>query len=325
MDWESFFTDNNVDYITRGQNVKKGNINICCPWCGDDPSFHMGVSLHEKGYGCWRSVSHAGKAPHRLVRALLNCSYETAKLIVKQYSVADPQNLDEALNALEAGNTPRQKPAHKPKLIMPSEFRDIKSTGTTARFYEYLAGRGFNNVDELTMLYNLRSCSTGKFKDRIIIPIYRKGNLVSWTSRALGKVTDAPRYLALSEDEGGLVNVFHTLWNWDELMYGGEVLIVVEGPFDALKLDYYISTYNCCATCTFGTSMSEEQALLIMEASRRFKRSILLYDEGATEAIFLAKEKLVRSKVEIEFLPEGVEDPGDMTRKQVRTFIKSLL
>jgi hypothetical protein len=107
-------------------------------------------------------------------------------------------------------------------------------------------------------------------------------------------------------------------------MHGGETLIVAEGPFDAMKLDYYAMEFDSCATCTFGTSMSVEQAMLIAQASKRFKRSFLLYDEGATEAIFLAKEKLVNTKVECTFLPEGTEDPGEMSGKQVRALYKSL-
>jgi hypothetical protein len=91
-----------------------------------------------------------------------------------------------------------------------------------------------------------------------------------------------------------------------------------------MKLDYYGMEFDSCATCTFGTSMSMEQAMLIAKVSKRFKRSFLLYDAGATEAIFLAKALLVNTKVECTFLPDGTEDPGEMSGKQVRALFKSL-
>lgn len=321
VDWEAFFIDHNIDYVVRGPNVKKGNVNIACPMCGDDPSHHMGVALEIEAWGCWRGISHKGKKPEGLIKALLGCSYNQAKLVAQQYSAADPENLDEAIASLEGGSAAPVGHDKGRKLQYRKAFRPIKRRGSTRRFYEYLSHRGFDDTDLLIEMYDLKCATTGTYKDRVIIPIIQNGKLVSWTSRAIGKSENAPRYLALSEDDGGLVNVFHTLWNWDELMEGGDVLIVAEGPFDAMKLDYYAVELNSCATCTFGTSMSKEQAMMIAEASKRFKRTVLIYDEGATEAIFHAQSLLGHTDVEIGFLPEGVEDPGDMTKKQVRQLI----
>lgn len=331
MDWLSFFDDHQIDYVTRGPNVKKGNVNIACPMCGDDPSHHMGVALEKEAWGCWRGANHKGKKAHNLVRALLGCSFNQAKIIVQQYSAADPEDLDDVLDLMLKGYPEREaRIIKKQELKFPDEFKRIKKEGSTKRFFKYLKNRGFKKVDKFCSLYKLRCATTGKFKDRIIIPIYQRKKLVGWTSRAIGKTRDAPRYLALSEDDGGLVNVFHTLWNWDSIMDGGDLLLIVEGPFDALKLDYYaLELYNegieAQATCTFGTSMSEQQAMMLSEVARRFKKAVLLYDEGATEAIFRAKELLEHTKVECGFLPPDVEDPGEMTRKEVHNLIKGLL
>ena len=325
MDWLTFFEDHGVDYVTRGPNVKKDNVNIACPFCGDDPSHHMGVSLKGKGYGCWRSADHAGKKAHNLIRALLNCSFSRAELIAKQYSSADPETLAEALASLQASDMPDKPAVKRGELHLWDSMQPIKSKGSAARFYHYLYNRGFYDTDKFVKLYNLHCATTGRFKDRIIIPIYFDEKLVSWTSRAIGRSIDAPRYLALSEEQGGLVNVFHTIWNWDELQHGGDILFVVEGPFDALKMDFYGIDLNAAATCTFGTSMSEEQAMMISEVSKGYKRTILLYDEGATEAIFRAKDLLMGSDVEIGFLPEGVEDPGAMSKKKIHKLMKTYL
>lgn len=329
MDWESFFNDHHIDYVTRGSNVKRGNVNIACPLCGDDPSHHMGVSLEGKGWGCWRSANHAGKKPQNLIRALLGCSYNQAKLITQQYSQADPESLSEALEALQARDRPDKRPDKRGKLKMPAEFRDVTKSGSTARFYNYLKRRGYKRPMELCELYNLKCATTGKWKDRIIIPIYMDGELVSWTSRAIIKPVNAPRYLALSEDQGGLINVFDALYNWDELKEGGDLLLVVEGPFDAINVDYRLldieDNVKVGVTCTFGTSMSDEQAFMIASVVKKFRKGVLLYDTGATEAIFRAKELLSHTKMECGFLPDDVDDPGDMSSSQVSALIRQYI
>lgn len=323
MDWEAFFKDHSVDYVTRGPNVGRNNININCPFCADDPSHHMGISMIEKGWGCLRCHT-AGVNPTKLLRALLGCSYNQAKIVVQQYSAVDPDSLDEVAKLL-LGDKADKKQRKRRKLHMPQEFRSIKSKGSTARFYHYLYNRGFYNVDKLVKMYDLHCATTGKWKDRIIIPIYINNELVSWTTRALGKTIDAPRYMALSEEDGGLINVFHTLMNWDYISKGGDLLIIVEGPFDAMKLDFYAYKYNACATCTFGTAMSNEQSMIIASMAKRFKKAVLLYDEGAAQAIFEAQDKLMHTNVECGFLPNNVEDPGAMSKKQVLKFISAYI
>lgn len=333
MDWLRFFDDHGIEYVTRGPNVARGNVNIACPYCGNDPSHHMGVSLDKEAFGCWRGMDHKGKAPHNLVRALLGCSFNQAKIITKQYSQADPETLDEALEALVdvyEADTRSDKPAERKKLTYPPQFRDIRKNGLSARFWRYLKDRGFKNVETFVELYDLKCAHTGKFSNRIIIPVYMDGELAGWTSRAIGEVRDAPRYLALSEEDGGRINIFHSLLNWDDLQSGGDLLIIVEGPFDALKLDYYciqleIEDYVVRSTCTFGTSMSDTQAMMIAEVAKKFKKVVLLYDPGATEAIFLAKEKLLHTDVECGFLETDVEDPGAMSERQVLEFVTPYL
>lgn len=326
MDWESFFVDHQIDYVSRGSNVKRGNVNISCPLCGDDPSHHMGVSLEGKGWGCWRAANHAGKKASNLIRALLGCSYNQAKMIEQQYSQADPEDLDSALAALQAQDTPDKAPTRRGPLVMPSDFKDLTKKGTQARFYNYLKRRGYKRPIELCKLYNLKVATTGKWKDRIIIPIYMDGELVSWTSRAIIKPVNAPRYLALSEEQGGLINVFDALYNWDELQEGGDLLLIVEGPFDAINVDYRLfdmmDDIKVGVTCTFGTSMSDEQAFMLASVAKKFRKGVLLYDTGATEAIFRAKELLGHTKITCGFLPDDVEDPGDMTSSQVSTLIR---
>ena len=49
----SFLEEYNIDYTTSGKNVTSGWVEINCPFCGDDPSYHMGVNLSSGLYHCW--------------------------------------------------------------------------------------------------------------------------------------------------------------------------------------------------------------------------------------------------------------------------------
>lgn len=326
MDWIRLFEDHNIPYVTRGPNVTKNNVGIQCPWCGDDdPSEHLNVSLMKEAYGCWRSSGHGGHQPYRLIQALLGGSYGQAKLVAAQYSAPDPSTLDQALAAL-TGTSEAPKPVAGDEAPMSShllEFRDFhrirgkRSTptrwGGSKKYWEYLKGRGFSPVSGLCDEYDLRYTTTGQWKDRVIIPLYQQHELIGWTARALVKPHVAPRYLSSSNA------VKSTIFNEDELRaYEGHLLFITEGPFDAMKLDFYGKTCGVRATCGFGVSLNIGQICLLRSLAGNFKRSAIVFDRGTTEASMKISEWLGTQAVTI---PPYVKDPGEMTADQVHKFI----
>lgn len=317
MDWQGLFESHGVDYVTRGPNTKRGEISIQCPFCGaDDPSHHMGISLTNEVWGCHRSAAHRGKNPIRLIAAVLGVTYRAAALIVSQYNRPDPESLSEALAALEG--TPEAPAAEPEPMAMPSQFKRIHSQGLTAKFYRYLANRHFHNVDELCELYELRCAMVGRWKDRIIIPFYQRGTLVGWTARAIGPVQNAPRYLSTG------AAVKETVFNYGEISLGGEILIITEGPFDAMKIDFYGRQMDVRSTCVFGTSMTLSQVAILNNMAKRFDHTVVLFDPEAIDASFGAKDWLLNHNVIVGTLPAGVEDPGSMDRGTCTNYIRGL-
>lgn len=311
MNWVEFLTDNHIPYVTRGPNTKRGEVSVRCPWCGeDDPSEHLGISLAGEAWGCHRNASHRGKGPLRLVQALLGCSFAQAKLIIGQFGAADPEALNQALAALLAHpEAPKAATGPIKGLTLPPECRTISQTGTMSRYWEYLYDRGFDDPDRLASNYILKGCVTGRWKDRLIIPVYQSKELVAWTGRALTNPIIAPRYLSSSEI------IKTAIYNEDELLEGGKVLFITEGPFDALKIDWYGFSLGARATCVFGTSITIDQIALLRILSQMFDKVVLLLDDDAIETSFNTIEWL--PKATIGTLPEGVSDPGAMTRDQV--------
>lgn len=315
MDWLSFFDDNMIDYVSRGPNTARGHVSVQCPYCGsDDPSKHLGIALEREAWGCLRNPQHRGLKPHRLIAALLGCSSAQARLVVAQYTHYDAGQLDDALATLEALNAPTVAPT-TPTPPMPPQWRTIDRVGPTTKHWAYLAGRGFDDVGALVTRYGLKACLTGRWKDRVILPFYQDGALLGWTARALGAPVNAPRYLSNGE------SVKTTVFNEDEIRKGGELLFIVEGPFDALKMDFYGSALGARSTCVFGTSITMDQIYILNTACKRFKRVVVLFDHDAIGPSFYAADWLHLAQVEIGKLPEGVKDPGGLTKKQIGELI----
>ena len=304
MDWTGFLNDHQIEYVTRGPNTAKDHVSIRCPWCADeDPSQHLGISLNTEAWGCLRNAAHRGHSASRLIAALLGCSTAEAKLIETQYSKADP----DALPTLEASWRHAPEPTSEE---LPTLWH-ITRTGSSAKYWNYLKKRGFASPTEVIERYHLKCCLLGRFKDRLIIPFYRDHHMIAWTGRAIAPVVQAPRYLSSK-----LVKT--TIFNEDELRTNGKgKLFIVEGPFDALKLDLYGQQYGARATCVFGTAMSMDQIVILNALRKRFKRVVVLFDVDAIGPTAEATEWL--RGAEFGSLPEGIKDPGDLSEQQIKT------
>jgi hypothetical protein len=312
MDWIRFLEENNIHFVSRGPNTKKNEVSLKCPMCmEDDPSEHLGVNLQNGYWGCLRDQSHRGKSSRTLIKAILGCSSAQAGLIVKQYSHSDPDSLEAALDTLvsygqvdEALKIMDQK---KPEPEFNS-FSQIKTRGITRRFYDYLEGRGYETPHNMIQHYNLRCALTGRYKDRINIPIYHNNELLGWTSRAIGSPKNAPRYLASSED------VKTTVFNYDELQKGGRRLFIVEGPFDAIKVDNFGRQLQegYRATCTFGTSVTLSQIALLRALVGKFEQTWIMFDKGAEGPARNLSDWVGCKTAD---LPYDVDDPGDLSNE----------
>lgn len=321
MDWIRFLDENNIHYVTRGPNTKRGEVSIQCPMCADeDPSEHLGINLQSEKWGCHRDSNHRGKSSRTLVKAILGCSSPQAGFIVKQYSHNDPDTLETALAVLEADN--RGIVEHDEDIVKQArrqqegpqfkDFNHIKVRGITRRFFNYLQNRGYENPQDIIEQYDLRCALTGRYKDRIIIPVKHNEELIGWTSRAIGMLRNAPRYLASSED----VKAF--IFNYDQLKHGGQRLIITEGPFDAIKIDSHYHAYFrglvVRATCVFGTSVTISQIALLRALKKNFDDTYVLFDNGADKP---ANDLAEWISAKVVHLPEGYDDPGELGTEQL--------
>ena len=109
------------------------------------------------------------------------------------------------------------------------------------------------------------------------------------------------------------------LWYDRLLRHGGRKLIITEGPFDALKVDYAFNDAGVPnkVTCTFGVSYTPEQLDQIRELSTVFDKVVILFDDGAMGVALTLQRDLRDIQPSVAHVPRGVKDPGMMTVKQV--------
>jgi hypothetical protein len=321
LDWRGLLDEHRIPFIERGANVKRGEVNIRCPFCGSaDPSQHMGLNLDTGWYSCWRNRrAHSGKSPLRLLMALLHVPYWKAREIAGLgEDFVDP----DGFTALAARVLGRQKTeegqTHQVSrfLAFPREFEPL--LGRRARRHlDYLDGRGFAFPEDLAETHGLRFASTGDWRDRVILPYEIDRDLVAWTGRAIARSTI--RYRDLSRDEC-LVPPKETLFNYDCIALGGRVLIIVEGPLDALKIDHYGAEVGVRAVALSTNSVSDEQAYMLEEAEDQFDYKFVMMDMasglGLVDSMRMRQELAFIRDLRITRVPYGLKDAGEMSPKQ---------
>jgi len=328
FDWIAFLDRQGIEYVTAGANVAKNNVNVHCPLCGaGDPSHHLGISLVGPWWGCWRDPAHRGKSVARLIQLLTGCSWEQAQRIAGE-TASLPADL---LGSVEALLAPPSDPAPLRSLKMPEEFLPFTG-GRGERFYRsYLTRRGYTEkqINGITKKYGLRYCKNGPFRGRIIFPVFYEGKLVTWTARSIFS-SDTLRYKTLTVDpdrasvlglEPAAGNISDFLLWYDELCVGSHsTLVVVEGPFDALKLRTLGERHHALiATCFFTSAPSKRQIDCLYRVLPKFRNRFLLLDEGTLSKSLALKNEfdgvLSSTNLEVLHLPGHLKDPGELTKK----------
>jgi|GEM_PF-2200500 len=314
IDILSFLRQYNIPFAEHGQ-VSKGNVGVACPFCGDDGGHHLGISLTTGYWNCWRNSAHRGRRLAPLVARMIGCSIQEAERIVQEGDLPSRTPLSEIAKILE--DMPDEPPQILPAgITWPGSFKPPEPRGYRARFWDYLARtRGFgDDVKDLVAQYDLRCGLTDKWMNRILVPIRSSGQVRAFTGRAIDR--GSLRYL--SEPPGRAVK--QLVWNFDECLLGGRRLYVCEGPFDALKMDFYGAPHGARATCLFSSAATPEQRGLLMDLMTQFKETVILLDSTALADAMRLQSQLAGST--LGWLPAGKKDPGMLDGRCIKKMVQ---
>jgi hypothetical protein len=222
-------------------------------------------------------------------------------------------------------------------LTLPKEFKPIANGGSLAQaFWDYILSRGYvqAQVSWLVQKYQLYYAVRGPFSYRLIIPVHdAEGRLMTWTGRTI-RPGEKVRYKTLSSQprEGyrGPLAVKPPTTLLLDLPFllaapNPEILVLCEGPFDAMRVSALGRHLGVYGTCLFGLNITEAQVLLVERLMVRFRRLVLLLDPDAELVTFRIKDQLLPMQVKVGILPKGVKDPGDLSKLAAQELFNSWL
>jgi hypothetical protein len=281
------------DYgISYDLTVNPGWANINCPFCGDR-SNHLGFNLQGGYCHCWKCGGHHLDT---VLRKLLHLTPQACEELLTNYTAE--HLVRHKLNRREAKAT---------ELVLPGdELNDMER--------RYLEKRGFD-PDFLVKKYGIQGGGiTGRWKFRIIIPLFLNHRLVSFTARDItGKQPE--RYKNLSIEES-IVDPKTTFYNLDNAH--GKRVCLIEGPTDVWRMgDGFI--------CSFGTSVTQAQ---LKQLSQGFQEIFIMFDPepvAQKKAQVYAQGLAVLGSVDVWIVDmEYSCDPGALTDKQAMKLRREL-
>ncbi len=313
FDWPRFLDQNRIDHRT----ISDREVLCQCPWCGhNDPSKHMSINLQGRGWKCFRSDEHKGRNPTRLIQAMLGCSMEHAASLCGSSIQLGDDFKSQLAKILDVVKFIKAKPP-----AMPKEFLPLADKPSAWPFLSHLRGRGFRHSDTLKLArkYDLRYCKSGVYQGRIIFPVKRSNQLMTWTGRTI--TSDPARYRSHTTDtelakkldmEPAAESISNLLlWHDELLTTKADILVICEGPMDALKVNHLGNRQGIISTCLFTMRASSAQIFALQDLLPKFRRSILLLDRGTLSQSISILMKM--PQLEIMTLPKDVSDPGELS------------
>lgn len=216
-DFIELLEQHGVEKRTSGQHhhAREGWVQLDCPFCSPGSHrFRLGYNISSRTTNCWS----CGRL--QLIDVLMAITGESRRScfdLIHQLPRGD-------------GDFRSTVSGHTGRFQLPEGDVALGTLGIEHR--QYLLDRGFN-PKQLLKLWELGCTGIGverRLQYRIIIPIHREGEIVSWTSRSISD--DGIRYITASNRQSS-VPISQVLYGMD---YVRNSVVVCEGPTDVWKI-----------------------------------------------------------------------------------------
>ena len=296
MQIEQLYRDYSVQIADEtSRHYRHGWVNVACPHCTGNPGFHLGYSIEDNYYRCFRCGWHP---VNYTLSKLLHISEADVRTLVRQYG----------------GMVTTKAPTHAPRI---KAFKTPVTQSLLPAHAKYLEKRKFD-PELIKQQWHIRSTTPVStvdninFKHRIFIPIMWDNAMVSYQARDVVGTSTA-KYLMCPADR--------ELINCKSILYGAQkhwtdTIICVEGVTDVWR-------FGVNAVATFGIQYKPVQMHLL---ARKFKRVVVVFDDDP-QAIVQAK----RLVAELNFrgteaaIEQITGDPGDMSQQEADYLVKAIL
>ena len=278
----------NVQFWESGSaNVGHGWIGTKCLYCHDDHN-HLGINLVYKNFSCWKCGAKGGLLT--LVQDMEDMGYGAALSRIDEFQSVVPIKPEERTRQSSPGTD----------LLPPDCVGDL-----TGNQRSYLRGRGFD-PDMLVATWGLLGGPiTGPWRYRIIIPVYLRGQVVTWIGLDTSG-TQKAKYKAAPVEQS-YVPVGELVYCADHVE---DVAIVVEGPADVWRIGP-----GAVAMLGMGVTVNKLTPLLFLNA----KRYYIMFDAEplAQQRAKLLADNLALRGHDAEILELDSGDPADLSNQEV--------
>jgi hypothetical protein len=257
FDTITYLMKRGIPYRTPGKDVSQNWIGVNCPFCKDDPETHLGINMSDPRFqrnfiSCWRCGKKGNI--YDLIKDVERCNHDRATRIIEEFQ-------DRSLiHLITEKKIVRKDPGSK--ILLPEFSKEMMQC-----HYDFLVKRRYD-PDYVTRKYDLYFCNQlGKYKYRIVMPIYQEGKLVTFIARDTTGLAEES-YLALAQEQSIKFS--------KECVYGIDDLrsdtgAIVEGVFDQWRI-------GDGALATFGVEFTTAQLVVI---AKKISKAVVLYDAGS--------------------------------------------
>ncbi len=233
MRFEDFLQQSGIQYRLPGQHkhCHQGWINVDCPKCSHGlGKFKLGYKVSGRYLSCW------------------SCGAVSLQTFLRANGMHDTNKITEIIGSFEKEYTETDSVVARGTLKIPKGIVPLMKIHK-----DYIKKR---NLDwrKIVKIWKVGGIGLApKLSWRLFIPIIYRGELVSWTTRALDDSASL-RYISARPDQEILPH--------KDLIYGIDMArnagCVFEGPIDAWS-------FGPGGLCTFGTVVSPKQVNLLAE------------------------------------------------------------
>lgn len=260
IDLRGLFDNIRVDWRDRGANTSRGNVNICCPFCGDDLGFHLTISEERGGlFYCYRRPQeHSGS---NFVRVLVRLGLSRTEAV----SLIN--------NFLGKVGELSERPEEIAVSKMEKRWSFFEPAVESDRALDYLEKkRGFSDPERVARAYDLRVAPVGAWAQRLLFPMRNPdGELEGWTGRAFRNDMQ-PRYFTEHGNREGTIYLPRA---------GRWCMIACEGPMDALKGAAATEDLPISLVAMTGKQLNLPRLWKLAQACSRSARIYLAVDSDA--------------------------------------------
>jgi len=276
-------------------------VGVCCPFCTSiDSGFHCGIFNETFNFSCFRCGANGSLFD--LLAKLTGIKYPEFFSLVKNSYINDPTPTSIKLRERFFPKKEVINNKYKSSIALPPRTKDIKAMESFLKF------RGFSK--KKAEYYKAYFCGVGKYKNRIILPIYNSiGQRVSFQARNLQRKKSKR---ILSYLNPGFSFGEHLYWlhkqkkNW---------ILIVEGIFDRWRM-------GSNTVASFRNNLTQAQLLLLLQHDIR--TVYIGWDADATIKSIKVAETIspLFKCVRVLILPAG-EDPDSLGREKMFGLMES--